>query len=165
MTALRRLVGVHPARDPRELREEAPARNQQQGGELLGQTAPGYSVYRLCLRVAGKNTETGPSAISRRLGLARMTRDKGQGIPLGSGNDTQNDWPWIETVFGLSALGVPELQGVQSLCRALTTNKSRDHPIETICIPCRGQGNLKRSDGLAACWCPSVQRGQACQPQ
>lgn len=61
-----------------------------------------------------------------------MTRDKGQGLPLGSGNDTQNDWPWLETVFGLSALGVPELQGVQSLCRALATNKSRDHPVETI---------------------------------
>lgn len=81
--------------------------------------------------VAGKNTETGPSGISRRLGLERQKRAQGL-IPLGLGNDVQSAWPWFETVFGLSALGVSELQELQSLCWTLTTDKSRDHPVETI---------------------------------
>ena len=40
-------------------------------------------MYRRCLRVAGKNTETGPSGISRRLGLARQERDQGRNPGFG----------------------------------------------------------------------------------
>lgn len=88
-------------------------------------------MYRRCLRVAGKNIGTGPSGISRRLGFARRKRDQGL-IPPGPGNDVQRAWSWFKTVFELSALGESELQELQSLCRTLTTDKSRDHPVETI---------------------------------
>lgn len=64
-------------------------------------------------------------------GLERRKRDQGL-MPPGPGNDVQNAWPWFETVFGLFALGVSEPQGLQSLCRTLTTDKSRDHSVETI---------------------------------
>jgi len=80
-------------------------------------------VYRRCLQAAGKNTGTGPSGISRRPGFARRKRDQGL-IPPGPDNDVQSAWSWFETVFGLSALGVFELQGLQSLCRTLTADKS-----------------------------------------
>lgn len=88
-------------------------------------------MYRRCLRVAGKNTETGPSGISRRLGLEMRKGDQGL-MPPGPGNDVQNAWPWFKTVFGLFALGVSEPQGLQSLCRTLTTDRCRDHPVEAI---------------------------------
>ena len=92
-------------------------------------------MYRFCLRVAGRNIETGPPALSWRLGLARMERDKGLRIPLGSGNDAQHAGPGSKQHAGCLCSVCLNFKGY-NLRRALTTDKSREHPVEAIGRPC-----------------------------
>ena len=126
-----------------------------QGRFAIGSSSPtrGYRVA-----IGGRQTHVGadrPRCQRVSMGDGGVCpRQKGGGAIRSRGSPTRSG----NTVFGLPALGVPELQGLQSLCQALTTDKTRDHPDETIGRP--GTREPQTVECLAACWRTSVQRGK-----
>lgn len=124
--AVRRHPHEPPARDLRE-RSGGASCSQPTAGRCVS-WADRTGIFRVpVLSPSGRAKHRNGAALSWRLGLARMERDKGLRIPLGSGNDAQHAGCLCSVCLNFKGY---------NLRRALTTDKSRDHPVEAIGRPC-----------------------------